>query len=170
MAMKHEVENEEFSGLRELDRIVSQVLEAVRGPESAVKPVRRGPGSANVIYNEEWREAPAPSADIPEIEAAPEDESGVEPEEFGDYDSSSHDWEEAAEEGNDDGALTEAERAFVDQTTRWLQRRENRDIILNAIWRKLLPPLAEDDPESTASGGRQDGEIGDDGDPVEPES
>jgi hypothetical protein len=137
-------QDEEFSGLKELDRLVLQVLAAVRDagtvreaespqdPEKVIYPKqwppRRAQGEAET---DEWGEAfqteqedwtPEPSAD--EHAARP--------------DALDAEFETEAPPAQSEGPLTEAEGAFVERTVAWLARRSNRDIILDQVWRRLM--------------------------------
>lgn len=161
---------ENLSGLRELDRLVIQVMRALQpGPPQDAGNVR----DDNVIYRERWGETayegegveadyevdPARSKRRPTRHDSPlaegdwedgadvpvtEDWSEPMPEELEEAPSGTD--EPMDPKASEDSVLSEAEVAFIDRTSRWLERRPHRDIILDQIWRRLLP---EDVAEST---------------------
>lgn len=166
MTSRNRQQEEEFSGLRELDRIVSQVLEAIRTPGDERPPARGRPRVGNVIYNDDWLESEAPDQEIT-AEPEPAVEPGVD-EEAPDFTPLfADDVQPAADyEG---GVLSEQECTFVERTARWLERRDNKDVILNAIWRRVLASAAAGADELPTDGDtaaplpeRDDGEVGTD--------
>lgn len=152
---------ENLSGLRELDRLVVQVMQALQ-----VKPTPDRPptAEANVIYQDQWGEEAVPrkSGPGPDEDSSPPTQELLEGDEWEDGAEVpvTEDWSamtEAEEEKADEfrrleaesepvsqeegstSVLGDAELAFIERTTRWLERRPHRDIILDQIWRRLLP-------------------------------
>ncbi len=145
MSARRDVSGEE-SALRELDRLVVEAAATVRG--ALLRRARRPrPCDDEATYPDDWGESlpetpdPEPPAeDVPEVDIPPDLAS------------------ESGDDLGDDrprGPLTEAETRFVEQTVRWLERRDNKDVIVDQIWRRLLGPQDErprDHPGDDAPG------------------
>ncbi len=151
MTHKKSRSDEDFPGLRELDHIVSQVIGAIRESPRTERRKSARDHDDNVIYDDRWQRAPDESPDgedeLPDFSELPD---GVPPEQQVDERACEHDidelppldWEDtaaAAVEDDRPGPLSEAEIAFVERTVRWLERRPNRDVIMDQMWRRLLP-------------------------------
>lgn len=188
MSRRNRESIENLSGLQELDRLVVEVIRALQSRSMQGSQLTQ---DNNVIYREQWGEAefadeqdvtdfdpdeghvrqrrkgpksPLDDAEWQEGGEVPvtENWSGPLPEEL-------EEREEREESEQEPGlttepeasVLSEAELAFIDRTCRWLERRPHRDIILDQIWRNLLPKDSMESPVDEA--GEQEN-IEDDGD------
>lgn len=148
MTAKDRSGNEAFSGLHELDRIVLQVLGAIRergGHRDTQHRERPCHSDDNVIYNEDW------VGNEDDFETQPQafhDEGLIEEHQNEYFEPVEGEVVDAQEKSGQQGPLSEAEQHFVRRTVSWLERRDNKDIILDQIWRQLMQNAAADTAET----------------------